>query len=111
MQIAVTIAAAIRKAFEVLIAVTKELEAAELDVVLAAADALPTMLPATAAGAARAPIAAAIVMVKTAVGPVRVRTVSTTPAIRSRSISLPRASRCFTASSLIPSASATTRTD
>ena len=52
-----------------------------------------------------------IVIVKIAVGPVRVRTLSTTPAIRSRSISRPRARRCFTASSLIPSASPTARTD
>ena len=66
---------------------------------------------AIAPGAANAPIAAAMVMVKMAVGMVRPRTESIIPAMRSRNISRPRVSRCFTASSLSSSASATARTD
>src|SRR5687767_12442420 len=106
MQIAVTTAAVARTVFEVLIAVRMD---AEVDVL--AADAVAKTAPAITAGAARAPIATAIAMVKTAVGVERVRTVSTRPDMRSRSISRPRASRCFTASSLIERDSATARTD
>ena len=85
--------------------------AAEVDPVPPATDAVVKTVPATAAGAASAPMAAAMVMVKIAVGPVRDSTVSIRPDIRSRSISRPRARRCFTASSLMSSAAATARTD
>src|SRR5437773_10769957 len=104
MQAAVTSAAVMRNDFDVLMAVRI---GAEVDVVPLARDAAAKTLPAMAAGAAKAPMAAAMVIVKIGLGPVRVRTVSIKPDIRSRSISRPRARRCFTASSLIPSASAT----
>ncbi|HXJ74689.1 MAG TPA: hypothetical protein VNM37_17680, partial [Candidatus Dormibacteraeota bacterium] len=71
-------------------------------VVVPAAAAVVNTPPATAAGAAKAPIAAAMAMVKMGVGPVRPNTFSISPDIRSLSISRPRARRCFTASSLTP---------
>src|SRR5439155_3894087 len=111
MHMTATKAVATRKAFEVLIAVRKDDVVDVAAVEALAADAAAKTVPAMAAGAAKAPIATAIVIVKIAVGVVRVKTVSMTPEIRSRSISRPRARRCFTASSVMPRASATARTD
>src|SRR2546425_5423859 len=108
MQGTQTSAAGTRKAFEVLMAGRI---GAEVDAVPLATDAAEKTVPATADGAASASMAVAMVMVKIAVGPVRDRTVSIKPDIRSRSISRPRARRCFTASSLMSSATATARTD
>ena len=85
--------------------------AAAVDAVPLVMDAAVKTVPATADGVASAPMAAAMVMVKIAVGPVRERTVSIRPDIRSRNISRPRARRCFTASSLMSSAAATARID
>src|SRR5216117_1612157 len=100
-QIVATRAVVTRKAFDVLMAVRRDvLEVAALEA--PEAEAAAKTVPATAAGAANAPIAAAIVMVKIAVGAVRVRMLSILPAICSRSISRPRARRCFRASSLMP---------
>src|SRR5438128_12592719 len=112
MQATPTSAAATRKVFEVLMAVKIGAEvAADVDAVPLATEAAVKAVPATADGTASAPMAAAMVMVKIAVGPVRDRTVSIKPDIRSRNISRPRARRCFTASSLMSSATATARTD
>src|SRR5262245_35857047 len=103
-----TTAVVTSKVFDVLMTVSSDVvEAVAVEVV----DAAAKTLPATTAGAAGAPMAAAMAIVKTAVGFVRVNTVSTRPDMRSRNISRPRASRCFTASSLIANASATAATD
>src|SRR5215831_15625017 len=111
MQSAVTNTADRRKVFDVLMAVTSDVdETVEVDAAPAALvemDVAAKTVLATADGAARAPIATAMAMVKSARGPVRVKTVSIKPDMRSRSISRPRAKRCFTASSLRSSAVAT----
>lgn len=91
--------------------ITEPAEAAEVEAAPAIAAAAVKAVPATTAGAVSAPMAAAMIMVKTAVGRVRVSTDSMRPDIRSRSMSRPRARRCFTASSLRSSASATILTD
>src|SRR5262245_12187771 len=108
MQSAVTNTAVTRTTFDVLIAVKRDVdETVEVEAVPVETAAAVNTVPATAAGAARAPMATAIVMVKMAVGPVRVKTVSIKPDIRSRNISRPRDNRCLTASSLSSSAVAT----
>src|SRR6185436_6877401 len=122
MQKTATKAVIARKPLDVLIAVRSDalgdaveevvtVDEAEADTAAAVVVVAAKILPATAAGAANAPMAAAMAMVHGAFGPVRVRTSPITPATRSRNISRPRARRCFTASSLMSSASATARTD
>src|SRR5260370_40568622 len=103
-QIVATRAVVTRKAFDVLMAVKMDVLALAA-VEAPEADAVPNTIPATAAGAANAPMAAARVTVKMAVGAVRRRVVSILAAIRSRSSSRPRARRCLRASALIPSRS------
>src|SRR5512136_2303448 len=98
------------KALDVLMSVRSDaLELAPADAL--EAEAAAKTVPATVAGAANAPMAAARTMVNIAPGAVRMRVLSILSAIRSRSISRPRARRCLAASSLILSASATARTD
>src|SRR5688572_5788805 len=98
-------AATNRNVFDAVIALRKEVRVAADDAAAA------KTLPATAAGGAKAPMATATAIVNRAVGRVRVRTLSMTSDIWSRSISRPRARRCRTASSLMSSASATALAD
>src|SRR2546421_1067916 len=106
MQATVATAAANKKVFDPLSALKREADAPAGEEAAAA-----KTLPATADGDVNAPMAAATLIVKRAVGRVRVKTLSTTSDSRSRSISRPRARRCRTASSLISSASATALAD
>src|SRR5438045_7924513 len=109
MQATVATAAANKKVFDPLSALKREADAPAGEAAPEAAAA--KTLPATADGDVNAPMAAATLIVKRAVGRVRVKTLSTTSDSRSRSISRPRARRCRTASSLISSASATALAD
>src|SRR5437016_2836754 len=104
MHATVAMAAANRKDFDPLIALKRDAGAAAGEAAPEAAAAKTP--PATADGEVNAPMAAATVIVKRAVGRVRVRTLSITADRCSRSISRPRARRCRTASSLMSSASA-----
>ena len=101
-------AATKRKAFDAAMALNRDPDVDAVDVVPADAAKTP---PATADGDANAPMATAKVIVKRVVGRVRVSTLSITSERLSRSISRPRARRCRTVSSLMPSASATALVD
>src|SRR5579862_6629534 len=107
MQTSATVAVTRRTAFEVVIIVPVIVLSGYF--VAQAPDLAPEAKAAAAIveGVAKAPIPTATLIVKAADGLVRVRTLFIRLEISSRQSRRPRAKRCFTASSVIPSVSAT----
>src|SRR5581483_10524380 len=110
-QTMATAAAGSRKALEVVIKAEMAVLRDAPAVVVPAAALAAKAVAATAEGAARAPMATAMAIVKRVEGFVRARTPSMVAEILSRHMSRPRARRCLAASSVMPSVSATARTD